>query len=88
MWCDVRFRAKPLTYGLNNLLDDDEYILNKEESQIYHSNGNVRRSPVFDLKLLNPLRSQDNILNEYERGLGTKRRAQAIVKGDPREFMG
>ncbi|CAF1017692.1 unnamed protein product [Rotaria sp. Silwood1] len=81
----VLIHARNAHYDFNGLLNDDDYKINAQERQMFHLN---RKSPLFDKSLSDPFTSEEIILNPQERSLATARRAQAIVKGDPREFMG
>ncbi|CAF3292525.1 unnamed protein product [Rotaria socialis] len=82
----VLIHARNLHYGFNDQLDNDDYNLNTQDRQMFRSDYNLRRLPSIDTNLLNFFANEEN--NRRERAIATARRAQAIVKGDPREFMG
>ncbi|CAF2419504.1 unnamed protein product [Rotaria sp. Silwood2] len=84
----VLIHARNVHYDFNRQLDDDEYNVNTQERQMFQLNRNIGKSPLLRKTLFDPFTSEENILNPQERSLGTARRAQSIVKGDPREFMG
>lgn len=62
--------------------------VNERERSILQFNRNLRKFPSLNPRLFNYIINEDYIPSEQERLPTPARRAQAIVKGDPREFMG
>jgi hypothetical protein len=65
-------------------LDDDDYNKNDQRRQIYLN----RPSESFAKKFFNMFINEHNFLYDQDRLTPMSRRAKAIIKGDPREFMG
>ncbi|CAF0813341.1 unnamed protein product [Rotaria sordida] len=84
----VLIHARNVHYDFNDQLDDDDYNVNARKRQMLHVNRNIHRSSIFDKDLSDLFKNEENILNAQERSLASARKVKAIVKGDPREFMG
>lgn len=62
-----------------------------EETMSAHPTRHLHQSDAFQQKLLTLLANEqptNHFPFEQDRLLGMGRRAKAIIKGDPREFMG
>ena len=63
---------------------DNDFKPNDEQRQIYYH----QLSPLMSRKLFNIIANEQFNPYEFDRLSPVSRRAKAIVKGDPREFMG
>jgi hypothetical protein len=63
---------------------DYDYNKNEQRRQIYFN----RPSVSFAKRIFNMPTNEQNFPYEQDRLTSMSRRAKAIIKGDPREFMG
>jgi hypothetical protein len=63
---------------------NNDYNLDEERREIYFP----KSSPLFTKKFFNMFKGEQIIPYEQDRLSPIARRAKAIIKGDPREFMG
>ncbi len=61
--------------------------MNEEQREIMHLVDDINRLERFE-ELLKFFQNEQNNQREYDRYQSIAKRAKAIVKGDPREFMG
>jgi hypothetical protein len=83
-------RAKSIDWKFNHLSDEESEEINPVERQaFFRVDRHLHQTPAFHQQLLTLLANEQNhFASENERLAAMARRAKAIVKGDPREFMG
>jgi len=67
---------------------DDDSSINEQQKPIFYSKRNLHRSSFHPQILFSPINNEQKIPYEQERLPAFARDPKAIIKGDPREFMG